>query len=60
MVLGERVYFGARDGMLYALNRSDGTVVWKLDLGAPVELPVAFADGRLFIRTNDGMLHAVD
>jgi outer membrane protein assembly factor BamB len=42
------------------LNRADGSVAWELDLGGPIELPPAYADGRLYVRTADGRLHAVD
>ena len=30
------VYFGARDGSVYAVRRSDGQLAWKEDLGSPV------------------------
>ena len=60
VILGDTVYFGARDGILYALNRADGAPVWTLDLGEPVELPPAYAEGRLYVRTADGRLHAVE
>ena len=60
VILGDTVYFGARNGILYALRRADGAPVWTLDLGAPVELPPAYANGRLYIRTADGRLHAVE
>ncbi|OAI40682.1 hypothetical protein AYO40_04535 [Planctomycetaceae bacterium SCGC AG-212-D15] len=30
------VYFGARDGQLYAVDRNEGRVVWKQAMGSPV------------------------
>lgn len=30
------VYFGSRDRHLYCLNRKDGQITWKQDLGSPV------------------------
>lgn len=30
------VYFGSRDRYLYAVNRKDGQIIWKQDLGSPV------------------------
>jgi outer membrane protein assembly factor BamB len=32
-VAGHTMYFGSWDGHLYAVNRADGTLRWKLDLG---------------------------
>jgi outer membrane protein assembly factor BamB len=37
------VYFGSRDGFLYAADRADGRVRWKHDLGAPVVAAPAVA-----------------
>jgi outer membrane protein assembly factor BamB len=60
VVLGERVYFGARDGFLYALDRSSGQAAWRLSLGAPIEVSPVFAADRLYVRTADGRLHAIE
>jgi eukaryotic-like serine/threonine-protein kinase len=60
LVVGPRVYFGALDGFLYALDRSNGELVWKLAFGAPIHATPVFASGRLYIRTGDGRLHAIE
>ena len=60
MVLGDRVYFGTEAGSFYALRRSDGDLVWKLPLEAPADISPVYADGRFYVRTNDGALHAIE
>lgn len=58
---GETVYFGAKDGGLYAVNISSGTVEWVYDMndqsawGAP-----ALTDDMVVIGSFDNYIHAVD
>lgn len=53
------VYFGSRDGNLYAV-RDDGTVVWKIKVGDEVRsAPAIGADGTVYATTLDGQLTAV-
>ena len=59
MVLDDLVYFGTRGGIFYALDRHSGDVIWQLSLGAPIEVAPAFAQGRFYVRTSDGQLHAI-
>ena len=59
VVLGNLIYFGTRNGTLYALDRSSGELVWQISLGAPIETAPAFAQGRIYIRTSAGQLHAI-
>jgi len=59
IVAGDIVYIGTRDGFLYALDRHAGTQIWKLDLGAPISLDIALADGKLIVRTDDGNIHSI-
>jgi outer membrane protein assembly factor BamB len=39
------VYFGSRDGCCYAVDRQDGKLRWKQDLGSPVVASPALAEG---------------
>jgi outer membrane protein assembly factor BamB len=61
------VYFGCRDGHLYALRRKDGSLAWKLDLGSPVVSTPAVEGaseeappGRLYAVAIDGNLACVE
>lgn len=63
---GERIYFGAWDQNVYALNAATGAEVWRYratDRGfyfsAAIAQP-AVANGRVFIPANENVLHAID
>src|SRR5262249_18609241 len=34
---GRNVYFGCRDGHVYAVERSEGRILWKENIGSPIE-----------------------
>jgi outer membrane protein assembly factor BamB len=59
LVVQDTVYFGTEGGFLYALDRHSGREIWNLDLGSPIKLPPAFAEGKLFVRTDDGRMNAI-
>lgn len=55
-----RIYFGASDGILYAVDPARGTVVWKHKCGAPILAAPTVADGRLYVADFGGSLYAFD
>ena len=59
-MVGDRVYFGTDAGSLYALDRSNGEQIWQLRLGAAIDISPVFADSRLYVRTSDGLVHAIE
>lgn len=59
VVVGELLVFGDKSGHLYGLNRADGSERWRVQLSAPVRVSPVYAEGRLLVRTEDGVLHAV-
>jgi outer membrane protein assembly factor BamB len=57
---GTTVFAPSLDHFLYALNLADGTVKWKVDLGAPlVGRLVLSTDGTLYLGSLDSKLYAV-
>jgi outer membrane protein assembly factor BamB len=60
VIIGPSVYFGALDGVLYALDRSHGEILWTLGFDAPIHATPVVASGRLYIRTTDGRLHCIE
>ncbi|MGL6180513.1 MAG: PQQ-binding-like beta-propeller repeat protein [Tannerellaceae bacterium] len=48
VVSGDVVYMGASDGVLYALDRKTGLLIWKHAMGAPVFGSVAISGNALF------------
>ena len=60
IVVSDLVMFGDKAGMVYALNRHDGTERWRLQLTDAVRISPVYAEGRLLVRTEDGLLHSID
>jgi outer membrane protein assembly factor BamB len=64
----ERLYFGCRDGLFYALRRSDGQKAWSHDLGSPIVSGPALEScaccgtvgGRLYTGTLEGRLACLE
>ena len=55
-----RIYVGAVDGRLRALDAADGRVIWTFAAGAPIRSGVSLApDGTLYLGTDGGVLHHV-
>lgn len=58
------VYVGTRDGVLFALDASDGNVRWEIELeDAAFAVPVLVAgesdDPLLLVGTDDGVMHGI-
>jgi outer membrane protein assembly factor BamB len=58
--VGDRVYFGGADGVLYALSASSGTVLWKSAVGSRILTSVAVVSDKLCFGTRDGRLLLAD
>lgn len=61
----ERVYFGADNGTMWALNQSDGSVAWKYKTFFGAEEKRIFSspavhDGIVYFGAYDGNLYALD
>ena len=54
------VYVSGRDGIVYALERTNGAVAWTLDLGTPFITAPVMWQGSLYIGTRDGRMVRVD
>ncbi len=57
---GDRVYFGSRDGNLYAVRADTGGLVYRVPMGGPVVAPPAVADGKVYAVTVGGKLRCLD
>ncbi len=61
VVAGNTVYLASMDHYLYALNASNGNLLWKTDLGGTaVSAPALGADNILYIGTFNSELVAID
>ncbi len=54
------VYFGSRDGKVYALDAETGKKRWEFQTGSRVESSPAVVGGRVYVGSNDGFLYALD
>lgn len=64
-VIGTTLLVGGSDGYIYALSAMDGTLIWSLNLGAPVgEIITSDWDGDGFLElavvTEDGKVRGID
>lgn len=60
VVAGPRVFVGAGDGGLYALELRSGRRIWRFATGGRVRSSPAYADGVVYVGSMDGKLYAVD
>ncbi len=55
-----KVYFGAGDGNVYAVDSASGLLQWKFATGDVVHASPAVAGGTVFVGSWDGHLYALD
>jgi Ca-activated chloride channel homolog len=53
---GDKLYFGSSRGELFCVRQSDGKLLWKVSVGAPVLFPPAVVGGRVYVGTQEGSL----
>lgn len=56
----KRVYFGCNDGFFYALSLRNGSVLWKVQTGAPIITSAAQTRSQLIFGSLDEDLFVVD
>ncbi len=56
---GRCVYFGARDGPCYCLERGGGQLVWKRDVGGPVVAAPCLCGDRLYVAAGERRLYCL-
>lgn len=59
-VCNGKVYFGSRDGNIYALDSATGEKIWAFHTGSWVESSPAVVDGVVYCGSNDGNLYALN
>jgi outer membrane protein assembly factor BamB len=57
VLAGNVVYIGASDGIIYALNKTTGALLWKYETGAPVFATVAVSGNALFAADFSGNVY---
>lgn len=59
-VMNDRVYFGAGDGNVYAVDAQTGVLIWKFSTGNVVHASPAVANGIVVIGSWDSYLYGLD
>ncbi len=55
-----RVYVGADDGSVYALDAANGAPLWTFETGDVVRSPAVVSGGVVYAGSNDNVLYALD
>ncbi len=59
LLVDGRVYVGDWNGWVWALDGSDGHVLWRFRTGGPVKGGLAYDAGRLYVGSYDGRLYCL-
>ncbi len=59
VVTADLVYLGSQNGEVVARSTTDGSRVWRVDLGAVLDT-LTIEDGTLYATTSDSVLHALN
>ena len=59
-VANGKIYFGSRDGKLYALDAATGNKAWEFQTDSWVESSPVISDGIVYFGSNDGKLYALN
>ena len=57
VVVGNTVFFGASDGILYALNRTNGKLLWRYKTGVPIFSTVSVSENTLYMADFAGNVY---
>lgn len=60
VVIDSVVLFGAGDGILYAVELSNGRELWRFETEGRIRSSPAVAEGVVFVGSADGRVYAVD
>jgi hypothetical protein len=58
-VAGGIVYVGSEDNKTYALNATNGNLIWSYKTGGPVYSSPAVVGGVVYVGSNDGKVYAI-
>ncbi len=54
------LFAGGMDNAFYALDADAGAILWKYECGGPIKSPAVAKDQTVYVRTEDGALHAFE
>jgi outer membrane protein assembly factor BamB len=54
------LFAGGTDNAFYALDADAGAIVWKYECGTPIKSAATAKDSTVYVRTEEGALHAFE
>ena len=57
---GDMIFFGSKDGRIYALDASSGQVKWTFKMGKAIKLPIVTADEIVIAASQDKSVYAFE
>ncbi|MBN2501164.1 MAG: PQQ-binding-like beta-propeller repeat protein [Anaerolineales bacterium] len=60
VVVNGKVYFGATNGVMYAVNALNGNNLWDFQTGAAILGTAAYSDGVLVVTSMDGKIYGLN
>jgi outer membrane protein assembly factor BamB len=55
-----KLFMATASGDVYVLAETDGSVLWKISIGAPVSFQPVVANGHVYVTTNQGTLFCLN
>jgi outer membrane protein assembly factor BamB len=56
----DTLYIGSEDGLLYAIDATNGEQLWHFTTGGPITSSPTLADGIIYVTSDDGKLYAIE
>jgi PQQ-like domain/PQQ enzyme repeat len=60
LIADNKVMVGGRNGVFYAFNPNDGSILWQYNVGAPILQTAAWDNGRAYFGAMDMRVYAVN
>jgi len=55
--VGNTIFIGANNGVVYALDSKNGKIKWMVYTGGAINYPPSFWEGRVYVGSNDGNIY---
>jgi Ca-activated chloride channel family protein len=59
-IVNNKIFLGTTAGELLCLSAKSGELLWKAEIGEPIEFQPAICNGRVFVSTSKGSLISIE
>ena len=60
IIVNKTIFVGNRNGAVYAINSSDGSIKWKAYTAAAITYPPEYYDNKIFVASADGKIYCYE